>query len=133
MMLAQSALWVGIFYDEAALDAAASLIARHPWQEFAVLRDLVPKTALATRFGRGTLRDLARDVLAIARDGLAARRMLNAAGDDERIYLAPLEAMAAGGPTAAERWLSRFKGAWGGDVRPIFREAKNLMTEYTHT
>lgn len=124
MMLAQSAFWVGIFYDEAALDAAASLIARHPWQEFAALRDQVPKTALATPFGRGTLRDLAREVLVIAREGLAARCRRNAAGEDERIYLAPLDAIAAGGPTAAERWLDRFHGVWGGDVRPIFREAK---------
>ncbi len=124
LMLAQSAIWAGLFYDDAALAAAASLIACHPWQEFAALRDQVPRTALATRFGRGTLRDLARDVLAIAADGLAARRQLNPAGEDERIYLAPLEAMAAGGPTEAERWLGRFHSTWKGDVRPIFREAK---------
>jgi len=124
MMLAQSALWVGLFYDADALSAAASLVARHPWQEFAALRDQVPKSALETRFGRGTLRDLARDVLAIAAGGLARRRRLNAAGEDERMYLAPLDAMAAGGPTESERWLGRFHTAWKGDVRPIFQEAK---------
>ncbi|MDA8050746.1 MAG: glutamate--cysteine ligase [Rhodospirillales bacterium] len=124
MMLAQSAFWVGILYDEAALAAAAALIARTPWQEFAALRDSVPMTGLATRWGRGTLRDLAREVIAIAAEGLARRGRLNAAGDDERIYLAPIEAIAAGAPTQAEYWLARFHGPWQGDVNPIFSEAE---------
>ena len=38
MMVAQSALWVGLLYDEAALAAAAALVRRHPWQAFAALR-----------------------------------------------------------------------------------------------
>jgi len=124
LMLAQSALWVGLLYDPAALAAAAALVARHPWQEFATLRDQVPRSALATPWQKGTLRDLAREVVAIAADGLAARARRNHAGEDERTYLAPLEAIANGAPTAAEHWLARFHGAWGGDVRPIFKEAQ---------
>jgi glutamate--cysteine ligase len=124
MMLAQSALWVGLLYDAAALSAAAALVAEHPWQEFGALRDQVPRHGLATPWRKGTLRDLASDVLAIAADGLAARARRNRAGEDERVYLRPLEAIAAGAPTQAEHWLERFRGAWGGDVRPIFREAK---------
>ncbi len=124
LMLAQSALWVGLLYDPAALAAAAALIARHPWQEFAALRDQVPRLALAAPWQGGTLRDLAREVVAIAADGLAARARRNSAGEDERIYLVPLQEIAAGAPTAAERWLERFQGPWGGDVRPIFKEAK---------
>ena len=124
MMLAQSALWVGLLYDPAALAAAASLIAERPWQDFAALRDQVPQYGLTTPWRNGTLRDLARDVLAIAADGLAARARRNHAGEDERLYLGPLEAIAAGQPTQAEHWLERFRGAWGGDVRPIFGEAK---------
>ncbi len=124
MMLAQSALWVGLLYDPAALAAAAALVAKHPWQEFAALRADVPRTALGTPWQKGTLRDLARDVVGIAAEGLAARGRRNDAGEDERIYLAPLQAIAEGGPTTAERWLERFHGAWAGDVRPIFKEAR---------
>ncbi len=123
MMLAQSALWVGLLYEPAALAAAAALIARHPWQDFASLRDVVPRLALAAPWQKGTLRDLAREVLEIAAGGLAARGRKNNAGEDERIYLAPLQAIAEGAPTAAEHWLERFRGPWGGDVRPIFKEA----------
>jgi glutamate--cysteine ligase len=124
LMLAQSALWVGLLYDPAALAAAAALVARHPWREFAALRDQVPRAALAAPWQKGTLRDLAREVVAIAADGLAARARRNDAGEDERIFLAPLEAIAAGAPTEAERWLERFHRVWRGDVRPIFKEAQ---------
>jgi glutamate--cysteine ligase len=124
MMLAQSALWVGLLYDEAALAAAAAIVGRRPWQEFAALRDRVPRMGLATRWGSGTLRDLAREVITIAADGLAARARRNGAGSDERIYLEPLQAIAAGAPTQSERWLAQFRASWGEDVRPIFSEAR---------
>ncbi len=118
MMLAQSALWVGLLYDEAALSAAVSLVGRHPWQAFAALREHVPTRGLGTPWGTGTLRDVARDVVAIAADGLRAR------GLGEEAMLAPLHAIVAGGPTQAEHWLRRYHGAWGGDVRRVFDEAE---------
>ncbi len=118
MMLAQSALWVGLLYDEAALSAAVSLVGRHPWQAFAALREHVPAQGLGTPWGTGTLRDVARDMVAIAADGLRAR------GLGEGAMLAPLHAIVAGGPTQAEHWLGRYHGAWGGDVRRAFDEAE---------
>jgi len=123
MMVAQSALWVGLLYDDAALDAAAALVRRHPWTEFAALRPLVPATALDTPWQRGTLRDLAREVVAIAKDGLRARARRDAQGRDETTYLEPLEEMAAGGKTQSEKWLERFHGEWRGDVTRIFSES----------
>jgi glutamate--cysteine ligase len=123
MMLAQSALWTGLFYDKAALEAAAALVKPMAYADILALRAAVPATGINTRFGAGTLRDLAREVVAIAADGLKARARHNAAGEDERIYLRPLEEIAAGGPTQAEYWLARYHGEWGGDVRRIFTEA----------
>ena len=83
----------------------------------------MPRAGLAAPWRGGTLRDLARDVVAIAGDGLRARARRNAAGEDESGYLAPLEAIAAGAPTQAEQWLARYDQAWQGDVRQIFAEA----------
>ncbi len=123
MMLAQSALWVGLLYDEAALQAAESLVREHPWTAYAALRPLVPRQGLATRWASGTLRALAAAVVAIARDGLRARGRRDAAGNDESLYLAPLEAIVAGAPTQAEHWLALYHGRWREDVRPIFSEA----------
>jgi glutamate--cysteine ligase len=123
MMIAQSALWVGLLYDPAALEAAAALVRRHPWTEFAALRPLVPRQGLDAPWQGGTLRDLAREVVAIARDGLAARNRRDLEGRQETIYLEPLQEIVNGAPTQAEAWLSRFNGAWRGDVTRIFAEA----------
>ena len=122
MMLAQSALWVGLLYDEAALAAAAALVAAHPWREFAALRPLVPRLGLATPWQGGRLADLAREVVAIAADGLAARGRRDPDGQDERAHLAPLQEIVAGGPTQAEHWLRCFYGSWKQDVTRIFAE-----------
>jgi glutamate--cysteine ligase len=117
MMLAQSALWVGLLYDDAALEAAVRLVGQYPWQELAAIRAEVPRQGLKVRLGKGTVADLARQAVAIARDGLKAR------GLGEEIYLEPLQAIVAGAPTQAEHWLARYHGEWRGDVTRIFGEA----------
>jgi len=101
MMLAQSALWVGLLYDPATLEATVAHLGPHRWLDYTGLRPLVPKRGLDTKFGRGTLRDLAKDVVALAYQGLTAR------GLGEESYLQPLFEIAAGGPTQAEMWLER--------------------------
>jgi glutamate--cysteine ligase len=123
MMVAQSAFWVGLLYDEAALTAAEALLRGAGWQDAVTARAAVPRQGLGAPWRGGTLRDILPDVLAIARDGLRARRRRNAAGRDETIYLDPLREIASGGPTQAEYWLGRHEKAWGGDVSRIFREA----------
>ena len=123
MMVAQSAFWVGLLYDEAALSAAEALLRGAGWEDAVTLRDAVPRAGLTAPWRGGTLLDLARDAITISRDGLRARARLNAAGEDESGCLAPLEAIAAGAPTQAEQWLARYDQAWQGDVRQIFAEA----------
>jgi glutamate--cysteine ligase len=122
MMVAQSAFWVGLLYDDPALAAAEALLRDVTWQDAVALRAAVPREGLAARWGDGVLRDLAREVLPIARDGLRARRKLDGSGRDEAIYLEPLEGIVAGEPTQAEHWLARFHQAWQGNVRRIFSE-----------
>ena len=117
MMLAQSAFWVGLLYDGAALSAAAALVARHDWRMLAAIRAQVPRQGLDAPFASGTVRDLTRDALAIARDGLTAR------GLEEQALLDPLDAIVAGAPTQAEHWLGRYHGDWQGDASRIFAEA----------
>jgi glutamate--cysteine ligase len=123
MMVAQSALWVGLLYDEASLSAAEALLAGHGREDALALRKAVPRQGLDAPWERGTLRTLAREVLAVSRDGLGARARRDAGGRDEAIYLDPLDAIAEGAPVQAEHWLERFRGPWSGDVRHIFPEA----------
>jgi glutamate--cysteine ligase len=123
MMVAQSALWVGLLYDPAALAAAHALVQPMDAASCAALRPQVARHGLAAPFGTRTVRDIAADMLAIATDGLKARARRDAAGSDETIHLAPLYDIINGAPTQAEHWLARFHGEWCGDVTRIFSEA----------
>jgi len=123
MMLAQSALWVGLLYDDAALTAAEALLRGATWDDAVTFRAAVPRQGLSAAWRGGSARDLARDVVAIARDGLRARARFDAGGADESVYMNPLMEIVAGGPSQAAFWLDRFHGAWRGDVTQIFDEA----------
>jgi glutamate--cysteine ligase len=119
------ALWVGLLYDGAALDAAWDLVKDWSLDERQALRDAVPRLALdAPLPGGGRLGDIAGEVLDIAHAGLAARGRLNAAGDDETGYLDPLRDIVRSGKVPAQRLLDRFHGEWGGDVGRVYAEER---------
>ena len=87
------------------------------------LRATVPRLGLdAPLPGGGTLRDIAGEVLAIARAGLNARGKLNAAGDNEGGFLAPLDEIVTRGKVPAEMLLERYHGEWQGDVARVYEE-----------
>lgn len=116
------ALWVGLLYDETSLAAAADLVAEWTVAELEELRREVPRQGLATPFRGGTVLDLARTIVGLARDGLARRARLDWDGQDETRYLKPLEETVATGLTPAEVKLRRFEQEWGRSVDPLFRE-----------
>ena len=117
------ALWVGLLYDDAALDAAWDLVKDWTLDERQALRDAVPAQALDAPIpGGGRLRDIAGEALDIAHRGLAARKRLNAAGEDETGFLAPLHEIVRSGKVPAEALLERYHGAWNGDVSHVYAE-----------
>jgi glutamate--cysteine ligase len=121
---ALSALMVGLYYDPSALDAATDLIKNWSAAERQKLRDDVPRLALgATIAGRG-LAEIGREVLSIAHMGLATRARLDAKGRDEALYLEPLDEFVQTGRVAAQDWIARFEGEWGGTVDPAFIQAR---------
>ena len=87
MMLAQSALWVGLLYDDAALTAAESLLRGAGWDDAVTMRASVPRHGLATIWRGRDLRLLARDVVSIAHDGLQSRNRRNHSGETEAVFL----------------------------------------------
>ncbi|MCB4824258.1 glutamate--cysteine ligase [Roseicella aerolata] len=110
MIVAQPALWAGLLYDDAAQKAAAALVRDWTVEEIRALRLAVPRDALGATIRGRRVRDVARDVVAIARDGLKAR------GLGEEVYLAPLDEIVASGLTQADRLLQLHARAWGGDA-----------------
>ena len=67
---------------------------------------------------------IARDVLALARDGLRRRGRMDALGRDETCYLDPLDAIVETGLEPARTWLEKYNGAWRGSIEPIFAQAR---------
>ncbi|KQM22101.1 glutamate--cysteine ligase [Novosphingobium sp. Leaf2] len=120
------AFWVGLLYDQGALDAAWDLVKDWDMAGRETLRSSVPKLGLDAPIpGGGTLRDIAAQVVEISRSGLAARGCLNAAGENETGYLEPLAEIAASGRVPAQRLLDLYHGEWGGDISRIY-EAKSF-------
>jgi glutamate--cysteine ligase len=121
-IVALSAFWAGLLYDEAALDGAWDLVKGWSREERERLRADVPRLALNAMVAVRPVREVARDALALARAGLRRRALRDGAGADESRYLAPLEAIVASGRTLAEELLERYRGEWSGSVEPSFRE-----------
>jgi len=117
------AFWVGLLYDQGALDAAWDLVKDWDMAGRERLRSEVPRLGLdAPLPNGGTLRDIAGEVLAISRSGLAARRRLNSMGEDETGYLSPLAEIVQSGKVPAQRLLDKFHGEWNGDIGRVYEE-----------
>ena len=116
------ALWTGLLYDRAALDAAWDLVKDWSAEERQALRDAIPRTGLATPFRDRKVLDVARETLAIARAGLSRRALRDTRGNDETRFLDPVEAILREGLSPAQEMLARYAGTWGRSVAPLFTE-----------
>ena len=116
------AFWVGLLYDETALDAADTLTRSWTHGDVVALRDAVPAEGMGARIHNRSVRDIGHEALDIARAGLKARARLNADGFDETHFLAPLEEIVARGTTPAEQMVTKYNSVWGGSVEPAFLE-----------
>ena len=117
------ALWVGLLYDQGALDAAWDLVKGWSIEEQQSLRDAVPSEGLdALAPGGGTVGELAHHVLDIAAAGLKARGEVNSMGDNEVGFLEPLRRIAKSGKSPAHDLLDRYEGPWNHDLSKIYDE-----------
>eukprot|EP01013_Petalomonas_cantuscygni_P036877 TRINITY_DN6759_c0_g1_i1.p1 TRINITY_DN6759_c0_g1~~TRINITY_DN6759_c0_g1_i1.p1 ORF type:complete len:459 (-),score=111.88 TRINITY_DN6759_c0_g1_i1:1604-2980(-) len=117
------AFWVGLLYDQDALDAAWDRVKGWTMEEREALRNGVPKLGLDTPIPNGqTLKDLAAEILEISSAGLTARNRLNTSGDNESGFLDPLREVVAKGKSPAAQLLERYHGEWNGDVSRIYDE-----------
>ncbi|MFC7334294.1 glutamate--cysteine ligase [Rhodocista pekingensis] len=121
-LCALPALWVGLLYDGTALDAAWDLCKGWTAEERAALRRDVPRLGLDTPFRGGTLQAVAKQVVAIAREGLRARARMAGMGDDESHFLETLAETAESGITPAVEMLRKFEGPWAGNIDRVYEE-----------
>src|SRR3989440_12861283 len=104
------ALWVGILYDDASLDAAWDLVKGWSAEERQKLRDDVPRAGFSATIGGRRMLDLAKECLALSEAGLKRRNFRDNDGRDETRYLAPLNEFVARGITPAEELLEKYYG-----------------------
>ena len=109
------AFWVGLMYDQTALDAAWDLVKGFDAPTREELRIDASVNGLQARSGDVQMIDLARAAVALSHAGLAAR------GLGEETYLAPLVASVASEKTQADRWLDLYHGDWAGDLGRIYQ------------
>jgi len=116
------ALWVGLVYDNVALDAAWDMVKDWTAEERQALRDVVAKQAFRAPFRNTTVLELARRMLEISGEGLRRRASLDSAGMSEDGFINPLRELVARGQTRAEELLHSFQNEWKGDMSKLFSE-----------
>ncbi|MBL4908212.1 MAG: glutamate--cysteine ligase [Sneathiella sp.] len=122
-LCALPAFWVGLLYDDAALEAAWDLVKDWTAEDRQSLRDGVITTALNTKTPDGrTVLDLASDLLDISTAGLVARKKLDSFGEDEAHFLNALKTTIETGVTPAEEMLALYNGKWGQTIDPAYSE-----------
>jgi glutamate--cysteine ligase len=119
-MTALPAIFAGLYYDRLALDEARQLTKTWSAEMRERLRQDASIQALEAEIDQRKIRDIARDLLVIASNGLKRRAKFDKEGRDERVYLAPIEEIIEDGKTLAQRRLEDFDGPWRGSIDPAF-------------
>ena len=121
-LVALPALWVGLCYDQGALDAAWDLVKGWSAETREALRVAASVEGLQAEAGGVKMAALAREVVEIARAGLRARALAGEGAADEVSHLDVLAESVARGAVVADDLLARLAGDWQGDLTRIYAE-----------
>jgi len=117
MAMGLGALWRGLLEDPSVRAEAWTLVADHDLAAREALRRAVPREGMQARFGRHVVRELAVELVRLARAGLARLP----AGAEDAALLEPLEAYAASGRSPADDLLDDFTREGGDPARLVER------------
>jgi glutamate--cysteine ligase len=119
MTLALQALWKGLLYDSAALDEALRIAPRLNAEDAVALRERVAREGLAAQHAGVDVLRLARETVALAREGL--KRV----APEEVSYLDVLhERVIVEGLCPADILLSNWEGSWHGSIERAFEHLR---------
>jgi glutamate--cysteine ligase len=123
-LCALPALWVGMMYDQSALDAAWDLAKGFDAETREALRVAASVDGLHAQVGNIKMMDLAKEVVAISEAGLKARAKIGANGliPDETHFLNALKESLETGKAPADELIARYNGDWNGDLTKIYGE-----------
>ncbi|MEL6520126.1 MAG: glutamate-cysteine ligase family protein, partial [Pseudomonadota bacterium] len=123
-LCALPAFWVGLTYDQTALDAAWDMAKGWDAETRDALRVAASVSGLDGEVGGLKIHDLARETLDIAHEGLKARARPGAGGliPDETHFLNAVSETVDTGQTPADELLSHYYGDWNQDLKRIYAD-----------
>ncbi len=123
-LCALPAFWVGLTYDEGALDAAWDMVKDWDADTRQALRISAGEQGLSGEVNGLKMLDLAKEALAIAQAGLKARARPGSGGmvADETHFLNALQDSVESGHTPADELVEHLDTDWSGDLKRIYPE-----------
>ncbi|MEM9434312.1 MAG: glutamate--cysteine ligase [Pseudomonadota bacterium] len=123
-LCALPAFWVGLTYDQSALDAAWDMVRGWDVEMREDLRVAASEAGLDAQVKGVKMIDLAKEAVDISHHGLAARARPGAGGlvPDETHFLNALKDSLETGKSPADELLDRYHGDWGGDLTRIYAD-----------
>jgi glutamate--cysteine ligase len=123
-LCALPAFWVGLMYDQTALDAAWDVAKAWDAKTRDALRVAASVDGLQAQVGDIRMERLAREVLDISEAGLRTRGRAGGGGmiTDETHFLGALRDSVDTGVTPADELLEAYHGRWQGDLSRIYDE-----------
>ena len=122
MICALPALWVGLLYDDEALDAAEDLAKGLTAQDVADARMQAARHGFNGKIGDHNIGEIAAEMINIASTGLANRGCPDKNGRDERYYLDPIREIVQSRKTRAEHLLDLYHGDWAEDLSCLYKD-----------
>lgn len=123
-LCALPAFWVGLMYDQSALDAAWDLAKDWGAGTRELMRVAASVDGLQAEVHGIKMHDIAREAVSISQAGLKARARPGAGGmvPDETHFLNALHESIETGKTPADELLDHYNGDWNGDLSRIYAE-----------
>ena len=119
---ALSSFWVGLLYDSTSLDSSWAIVKNFNTDQLQELRIKVAKNGLNSSVEGIDLKTLTRKILNLSSDGLRRRDILNANGENESIYLDPLEKILSTGKSPSDELIERFSKNWDKNLVNMYKE-----------
>ena len=123
-LCALPAFWVGLTYDQSALDAAWDLVKSWDAEKREALRVAASVQALDADVNGIKMHDLAQEAIAISEMGLRNRAREGAGGllPDETHFLNALKDSLESGEVPADELIRHYQTDWNGDVTQVFEQ-----------
>ena len=119
---ALSAFWVGLLYDSISLNSSWDIVKNININELQEVRIDVAKNGLNSIVGDINIGKIAIEILKISSEGLKRRNILNSNGDNEAIFLDPLENILSSGKSASDNLIQKFSNNWDKNLVNMYKE-----------